>query len=474
MNDPDWKTRYASKLMSRERALAPISPGATIFLGSGSAEPRHLAEGVEDLAGRLLDSEILQFIALGIVPSDRDRAAPGARRNAFFVGGSSRRAVAEGRADYTPVYTSELPGLFHRHRPRVDVALVQVTPPDRHGYVSLGVSVDVTKAAVEAAKYVVAEVNPHLPRTFGDSFVKVSRIDALVEHASALIEYPEAELDEVAGRIGGHISDLVRDGATIQIGMGAIPNAVASSLKDKRDLGVHSEMVSDWLVDLVESGAVTNGAKTLHPGKVIAALAIGSKRLYDFVDDNPGVEFHPSSYTNDPQVIGQNDFMVTINTGFQVDLTGQVCSDTLDRGFYGGIVGQVDFARGAMRSRGGKPIIALASTAKGGTVSKIVPRLEAGAGVVTTRGSVRYVVTEWGCADLQGRTIRERAMALISIAHPKFREDLLRAARELRFVYPDQVIPSALDLYPGQYEHCVSFDGTSVLFRPVKITDEPL
>jgi len=295
-----------------------------------------------------------------------------------------------------------------------------------------------------------------------------------VEHDSELIEYPPPDLGEVAKRIGLYLSALIRDGSTIQIGMGDIPNAVAALLKDKRDLGVHSEMVADWLVDLVESGAVTNAKKTLHPGKVIASLAIGSKRLYHFLDDNPGVEFHPSSYTNDPQVIGQNDFMVSINTGFQVDLTGQVCSDSLGHGFYGGISGQVDFTRGAMRSRGGKPIIALASTAKGGTVSKIVPQLEAGAGVVTTRGSVRYIVTEWGIADLQGRTIRERAMALISIAHPRYREQLLASAKELHYVYPDQIIPSALDLYPGEYEDCAVFDGTLLLFRPVKITDEPL
>jgi len=472
--DPDWRTRYAAKLKSREAALAAIPRGATIFLGTGSAEPGYLLEGLEERADGVVDAEILHFIALGSVPSTGQEFARRIRHNAFFVGESTRHAVAEGRADYTPVSTSELPDLFRRRKPRVDVALVQVTPPDRHGHVSLGVSVDVTQAAVLAAQYVVAEVNAELPRTFGDSFLKMDRIDALVEHDSALIEYPPPDLGEVAKRIGLYVSALVRDGSTVQVGMGDVPNAIAALLKDKRDLGVHSEMIADWLVDLVESGAVTNAKKTLHPGKVIASLAIGSKRLFDFVDDNPGVEFHPSSYTNDPKVIERNDLMVSINTAFQVDLTGQVCSDSLEHGFFGGISGQVDFTRGAARSRGGKSIIALASTAKGGTISKIVPQLEAGAGVIIGRGAVRYIATEWGCADLQGLTIRERAMALIEVAHPRFREELLAAAKELHYVYPDQVIPTAPDLYPGQYEHCATFGNAEVLFRPVKVTDDAL
>jgi len=472
--DPDWRTRYASKLKGRDAALAAIPRGATIFLGTGSAEPRYLVEGLEAHSGSVVDTEILHFIALGSIPSTGKEFARSVRHNAFFVGESTRHAVAEGRADYTPVSTSELPALFLRRKPRVDVALVQVTPPDRHGYVSLGVSVDVTKGAVLAARYVVAEVNAHLPRTFGDSFLKVEQIDALVEHDSELIEYPPPNLGEVAKRIGLYLSALIRDGSTIQIGMGDIPNAVAALLTDKRDLGVHSEMVADWLVDLVESGAVTNAKKTLHPGKVIASLGIGSKRLYDFLDDNPGVEFHPSSYTNDPKVIEQNDLMVSINTGFQVDLTGQVCSDSLEHGFFGGISGQVDFTRGAARSQGGKSVIALASTVKGGTVSKIVPQLEAGAGVITGRGLVRYIITEWGCADLQGLSIRERAMALIDVAHPQFREELLAAAKQLHYVYSDQVIATAPDLYPGHYEHCATFGDAKVLFRPVKVTDDAL
>jgi acyl-CoA hydrolase/GNAT superfamily N-acetyltransferase len=460
--------------MNREAALSAISPGATIFLGSGSAEPRHLAEGVEGQTGRVLDSEILHFVSLGPAPSDQKETMGSLRRNTFFVGGSTREAVAEGRADYTPVCSSELPGLFRKGKLRVDVALVQVTPPDRHGYVSLGVSVDVTKAAVECAKLVIAEVNPRMPRTLGDSFIAVDAIDALVEHDSPVIEYRPAPPDEEAQRIGENIAKLVHDGATIQIGIGTIPKAAVYALKDKRDLGVHTEMFSDWLLELVRCGAITNRKKTLHRGKVVASFCMGSRELYDFIDNNPMVEFRPSEYTNDPFVIGQNDSMMSINTALEIDLTGQVCSDSLGHQFYSGIGGQVDFVRGAARSRGGLPIIALPSTARDGSISRIVPQLSPGAGVVTTRASARMVVTEWGHADLFGKTIRERALSLIQIAHPKFREQLLKDAKEMNFVYADQRLPSAEDLYPEEYEIREVFGGDSTLIRPIKPTDEPL
>ena len=472
--DPDWKTRYRPKVMIREAALSMIQRGAKIFVGSACGEPQYLVEGLAERASALADSEILHILTLGIAPYADEKFSRVFRHNAFFIGDNTRRAVAEGRADYTPVYLSELPSMFRSRRIRVDAALVQVTPPDRHGYVSLGVSVDVTKAAVESARLVIAEVNPNMPRSLGDSFIPVDRIDALVEHPSPVIEYLPPVPDETAMRIGRNIARLVGDGATVQIGIGAIPNAAVHALRDKRDLGVHTEMFSDWLLDLVRAGVVTNRRKSLHPGKVVASFCMGSRELYEFVDNNPMVELRPSEYTNDPFVISQNDNMVAINTALEIDLTGQVCSDSIGHQFYSGIGGQVDFIRGAARSRGGKPIIALASTARNGAVSRIVPQLSPGAGVVTTRASARYVVTEWGYADLHGRTIRERAMALIQIAHPRFRKELLEAAKRLHYVYPDQIIPSSLGMYPEQYEVRERFGDREVLFRPLRPTDEPL
>ncbi len=474
MYDPDWKARYRTKVLNCNAALSLIPRGAKIFVGSACGEPQYLVRGLAERAATLADSEILHILTLGVAPYADEQFSRVFRHNAFFIGDNTRRAVAEGRADYTPVYLSELPALFRCGRVRVDAALVQVTPPDRHGYVSLGVSVDVTRAAVESARVVIAEVNPSMPRTLGDSFVPVDRIDALVEHPSPVIEYVPPTPGETAGRIGRNIARLVDDGATIQIGIGAIPNAAARALRDKQDLGVHTELFSDWLLDLVRAGAVTNRRKSLHPGRVVASFCMGSRELYDFVDNNPMVELRSSEYTNDPFVIARNDHMVAINTALEVDLTGQVCSDSLGHRFYSGIGGQVDFIRGAARSRGGRPIIALPSTARDGTISRIVPQLSPGAGVVTTRASARYVVTEWGCADLHGRTIRERAMALIQIAHPGFRKELLEAAKRLHYVYPDQIISPALDLYPEQYEVRERIDGRDVLLRPLKPTDEPL
>jgi len=472
--DPNWKSRYADKVVNRETALAHIQRGTKIFVGSACGEPQYLVEGLAEKSAKIADSEILHILTLGIAPYTDEKLAKVFRHNAFFIGDNTRKAVAEGRADYTPIYLSELPALFRSRKTRVDTALIQVTPPDIHGYVSLGVSVDVTKAAVESARLVIAEVNPHLPRTLGDAFIPVDRIDFLVPHASPVIEYLPPTPDAVALRIGANIARLVSDGATIQIGIGSIPNAAVQALREKKDLGVHTEMFSDWLLDLVQAGAITNRRKSLHRGKVIASFCMGTRALYDFIDNNPMVELHPSEYTNDPYVIGQNDHMVSINTALEIDLTGQVCSDSIGHQFYSGIGGQVDFIRGAARSEGGKPIIALPSTARGDAVSRIVPQLSPGAGVVTTRASARYVVTEWGYTDLHGKTIRERAMALINIAHPKFRKELLEAGKRLHYVYPDQLIPSSLDLYPEKYETREAVAGEEIFFRPVRATDEPM
>jgi acyl-CoA hydrolase/GNAT superfamily N-acetyltransferase len=389
-----------------------------------------------------------------------------------------RGAVGEGRADYTPVFLSDVPGLFRHGRAPVDVALVQVTPPDEHGYCSFGVSVDIVKAAVDCARHVVAQVNANMPRTLGDSFVHVDRLHALVEADTEIPEMQTPPPDNVARRIGRHIAELVDDGATIQMGIGTIPDSVLLQLADHKDLGVHTEMVGDGIVELIERGVVTGARKSLHRGKVITSFALGSRKLYDFVDNNPMFEFHPSDYSNDPVIIARNENMVAINAALEVDLTGQVCADSRGTEFYSGIGGQVDFIRGASRSRGGKPVIALPSTAMvdGQRVSRIVSTLREGAGVVTSRGDVHWVVTEYGAVDLHGRSIRERAQALIHIAHPDFREQLMAAARERHFVYPDQVVVEEIgeENLEALRTDITTRDGQQVRVRPIQPTDEGL
>ncbi|TAL15640.1 GNAT family N-acetyltransferase [bacterium] len=469
--DPDWRKKYAKKVISRESAIAKIPRGAKIFIGSACAEPQHLVEGLISQGANAADSEILHILTLGIAPYAEEKFQTLFRHNAFFIADNTRQAVLEGRADYTPVFLSELPDLFLTKKIRLDAALVQVSPPDRHGYVSLGVSVDVTRSAVENARYVIAEVNDQMPRTLGYSFLHVNQIDALVENSSPIITYSAPQPDEVALRLARIIALLVEDGSTIQIGIGALPNAVVPALMDKNDLGVHTEMFSDWLVDLVEAGVVTNQRKNIHRGKAVTSFCMGTKRLYDFIDNNPMVSFHPSEYTNDPFIIRQHDRMAAINSAMEIDLTGQVCSDSIGHRFYSGIGGQVDFIRGASRSKGGKAIIAIASTVRDGAKSTIVPFLAEGSGVVTTRGSVRYVVTEWGYVDLHGMTIRERVMALIGIAHPKFREWLLEEAKRLRYIYPDQKLPVSSE-YPEDLEDWGVFRQKKIHFRPIHPTDE--
>lgn len=475
LTDPDWRSRYKSLLMSRRAALSKIPRGARVFVGSACGEPQHLVRGLTDPAVGLLDLEIIHILTLGAAPYTSKRYAANFRHNALFISQNTRTAVSEGRADYTPVLFSELPGLFTSHRVRLDAVLVQVSPPDRHGYVSLGVSVDVTLSALQNARIRIAEVNRNVPRTMGYSFVHVSEFAALVEHNAPLIVYRQPEPDERSTRLAKIIAKLVDDGSTIQIGIGAIPNAVVPALMNKNDLGVHTEMFSQWLKKLVEAGVVTNKVKSLQRGKSVASFVMGDRDLYEWVDMNPTISIHPSNYVNDPSVIGQNDKMVAINTAIEIDLTGQVCSDSVGSRFYSGIGGQADFIGGASRSKDGKAIIALMSTVKDGTVSTIVPQLAEGGGVVTTRGAVRYVVTEWGYADLFGKSIRERAMALIDIAHPKFRDHLLDEAKRLRYVYQDQIAPPQGGyFYPEEMEVYLIVAGARLLFRPIKTTDEGL
>ena len=473
MEELPWQERYATKVKTAREALRVVKRGDSVFVGSGAGVPQLLVEELARMSAEFADNEIVHLWTLGIAPYTQPKFKYQFRHNAFFIGDNVRDAVAEGRADYTPVFLSEIPRLFRSRRMQLDVAAIQVTPPNKHGFCSFGVSVDIVKPAAEAAGFVIAEINPSMPWTLGDSFIHVNDIDVLVENEAPIPELSYPEADEIARGIGENIGRLIDDGSTLQMGIGTIPDSILAALVNKRDLGVHTEMLSDGVIDLVEAGVLTNARKTLHRGKMIASFVMGTKRLYDWVDQNPFIEFHPSDYVNDPFIISQNDSMVTINSALEVDLTGQVCSDSIGYLFYSGIGGQVDMIRGAARSRGGKPIIALPSTAKDGTVSRIVSRLSEGAGVVTTRGDVHYVVTEYGVAYLHGSNIRERALALINIAHPDFRKELLNEAKVRKYAFVDQLPP--LGVYPAELEKRFTLkDGTEVLLRPIKATDERL
>jgi 4-hydroxybutyrate CoA-transferase len=414
-------------------AVSVVADGMRVLVGSGAAAPESLIAAFCARALGLRDVEACQILTLGDAPYASAAFAGHVRPNTFFIGPNTREAVAEGRADFTPVFLSEIASLLRGPLP-IDVALVQVSPPDAHGYCSLGVSVDIVKPGIDAAKIVLAEVNPRMPRTYGDSFVHVSRIDRLVEVDHPLPELAPEPITEVASRIGEHVAGLIRDGDTLQLGIGAIPNAILTALVNHRDLGIHTEMFSDGVVDLVASGVVTNARKTLHRGKLVTSFVMGTKRLYDFVHDNAAVEMHPSHYVNDPFVIAKNRGMVAINSALAIDLTGQVCADSLGPRLYSGVGGQVDFFRGAARSEAGRPIVALPATAKGGTVSRIDVELPLGSGVTTSRNDVHYVVTEFGVAALHGRSIRERVHALVGVAHPAFREELLARARASHWI----------------------------------------
>jgi len=465
---------YDDKKMSLKEALSYIKTGDHIFIGSACGEPQYLVKGLVEKADHLADNEILHVHTLGVAPYTKPRYSDRFRMNAFFVGINTRKAVAEGRADYTPVFLSELPRLIRRGLVPIDVALIQVTPPDEHGFCSLGVSVEITKTAAENAKLVIAQVNRQMPRVLGDSFIHINDIDIIVEHDEPLLEAPRPEPDIVSDRIAKYVSELVEDESTLQIGIGSIPDAVLSSLVDKRDLGIHTELLTEGVVDLVEDGVITCAKKTINRGKIIASFAMGTRRLYDFIDNNPMVEFYESDYVNNPLIISQHKKMVAINQALEVDLTGQVCADSLGYRFYSGLGGQADFMRGAMLSEGGKAITVIPSTAKDGKISRIKEFLTSGAGVVLTRGDVDYVVTEYGVAHLRGKTIRERALSLISIANPKFRNRLLNWAKKRNYV-PKEVLPFPEVEYPEELKRYVTLkDGSRVLLRPIMPSDVTL
>ncbi len=469
----DWKERYRDAIVSAKTAVSKIRNGNQIFIGTGCGEPQHLIRALLS-TDDLFDVDFYQLLPFTLSnflgePHFLDRF----HFNAFFITDRTRQAAFEGKINYIPTYLSEIPSLFQRQI-GVDVALIQVTPPDEFGYCSLGISVDVTKRAAEAAQFTIAQVNSYMPRTLGNSFVHVSKIDCLVPYDEPLIEVSLPEADEVIRRIAHYVSRLIEDGSTLEVGIGRLPAPVLPFLRRKKDLGIHTEMLSDAYLDLISEGVITNEKKTLHSGKIITSFCMGTRRLYRFVHDNPMVEFHPSDYVNDPLIISQNDKMVAINAALEIDLTGQICSDSMGYLFYSGIGGQADFLRGAARSKGGVPIIVMPSTAKGGTVSRIVPHLSEGAGVVVTRGGAHFVVTEYGIGYLKGRNIYQRVMELINLAHPTYREGLLDAAKQRRYIFEDQIPPSEKDLiYLEKLEHTMTLkDGTKVLFRPIRPTDE--
>ena len=465
-----WRARHANQLCTAAEAIARILPGRRIFIGSGAAQPLGLVRALVNDSARFSDNDIVHILTLGPAPYVSPEMAGHFRHTAFFIGPNVREAVQSGRADFMPVFLSEIPELIRTGRVRIDVALLQVSPPDARGYVSLGVSVDVVKAAVDSAELVIAQVNPNMPRTLGDALVPVSCFDCLVDLAEPLFELPPQAPDAVATAIGKWVATLVPDGATLQTGIGRIPHAILSELKNRHDLGVHTEMFSDELMELAKRGVINGTRKTLCPGKMVASFLMGSRELYAWSNDNPMLEMRGCDFVNDPFVIAKNSRMVAINAALSVDLTGQIASDTVGGRFFSGIGGQVDFIRGAARSPGGKPIIALPSTAAKGSKSRIVSALECGAGVVTSRGDVHYVVTEYGIAQLWGKTIRERAAALIEIAHPDFRAELLNEAKARCYVFPDHPLPN-----PGAHEDARSVTlkgGECVEIRPVRVSDE--
>ncbi|HEY9683076.1 MAG TPA: acetyl-CoA hydrolase/transferase C-terminal domain-containing protein [Oculatellaceae cyanobacterium] len=419
-----WRDHYKRHCMSAEEAVSKISSGENVYIQSNAAAPELLIQALVKRSDQLRDVRIHHLMTLSPAPYTLPKYRDAFRVNALFIGGNVRDAVNDDRADYTPIFLSEIPNAIDKGIIPVDVCLLHLSMPDEHGFCSYGVSVDVSVAAQRRARIVIAQVNAQMPRTFGQATIHVTEIDGIVEADIPLPELKRGELGPIERQIGAYVASLVEDGATLQLGIGKIPDAVLSSLTDRKDLGVHTEMFSDGVVELVEAGVITNACKTVLSGKIATSFVMGTKRLYDFVDNNPSVEFATSDFINDPFVVGQNYKMTSINSAIQIDLSGQVCSGSIGTQLYSGFGGQVDFVRGAVRSKGGKAIIAIPSTAKNGKISKIVPLLAAGAGVVTSRGDVHYVVTEYGIADLYGKNLNQRAQSLIAISHPDFRENL--------------------------------------------------
>jgi acyl-CoA hydrolase/GNAT superfamily N-acetyltransferase len=473
--DPNWQEKYKDMISTPGQAVSRLRPGQRVFIGTGCGEPKELVKALTDRASKLADMEIIQLLTLGKAPYAHKELADCFLVNSFFVAENVRGLIQEGLGKYTPIFLSDIPRLFSSGQLPLDAALIQVTPPDERGRVSLGISVDIVRSAAENASLVIAQVNLQMPRTLGDSFIDIYDLDILVPADTPIFEATLPESTEVVRKIGKRIAALVEDGSTVGFSVGRIPNAVIDFLKEKQDLGIHTEMFTDNIIDLVESGAVTGAKKTIDRGRIVTSFCFGTRRLYDYIHNNPLFSFQPTEYVNDLSIISKQHKMVAINTALEIDLTGQVCADSLGTKFYSGIGGQVDFNNGAARSYGGKAIIALPSTTTDGTTSRIVAKLSPGAGVVTTRGDVHYVVTEYGVAYLHGKSVRERALALISIAHPRFLETLLKEAIKAKYLRKELAdVGESFIVAPHEAKTSLLLDdGTKINFRPIHPTDEP-
>lgn len=452
-------------------AVAMVRAGDQIYLGTGCATPRTLARALELHKGNLANITLFHFLTDGALPHDRETARTHFQHRCFFVGTDVRAAVKQRQADYIPISIAQVPKLIESGRLTTDIAFIQVSPPDKHGYVSLGVSVDITRAVALAAKTVIAELNPHMPRTLGDSFLHLDQIDCFVPVDEPIIEYTHPPVDAVAQQIARYAARIIDNNSTLQIGLGRIPNEMIKHLVDRQNLGIHSDVITDPIVDLIEKGVITGNAKGIHRGQVVTSYCLGTRRLYDLIDHNPLFAFHPIDYVCNPTVLAGNNQLVSVTQAFAVDLTGQVCADQFQGEFYSGVSTQPDFLRGAANSPGGKPIICLASTTDDGQESRIRPLLRMGEGVTVARSDVHYVITEYGCAYLFGKSIRERALALIEIAHPEFRPWLLEEAKRLGYLRPDQTLQSKI-AYPVHEERETQLrNGVNILIRPSKASD---
>lgn len=475
------QNKYPEKFAPLSDIYSKIKAGDRIFISTGCGEPQYLVRSlvdyVESHPKAFYDTEILQVWTLGVTPYYDETYKNIFRQNSFFISHNSRLAVNLGLADYTPIFLSEVPAMFRNRQVPIDVALIQVSLPDRHGFLSLGISLDITRAAAESAKLVIAQINKNMPRVHGDTFIHAANIDHFVPFDEPLLEFtPPALNEENLKKIGRYTAQIVEDGDTIQIGYGSVPNGILASFGDKRDLGVHSEMLGDGLIELIKKGVVTNRLKSRNRGVSTATFCMGSRQTYSYLNDNPAIELKEMDYTNDPLVIAAHERMTAINSALEIDLSGQATAESLGSFFYSGIGGQANFMRGAVLAKGGKNILALQSTTRDGAASRIVPGLKEGAGVTLTRGDIHYVVTEYGIAHLHGKNIRERAMSLIAIAHPKFRPWLIKEAKERRLIYEDQLfVPGERGQYPEHLEaHRTTGRNVSLFMRPVKISDEPL
>ena len=476
----EMEKSYPDKFVPVNTVFKCIHRGDHVFIGTACGEPQYLVTALADYVGShpkaILDTEVLHVWTLGVAPYADEKLKQNFRHNSFFIGDNTRDAVNAGMADYTPIFLSQVPGLFYRRFIPIDVAIIQTSLPDANGYMSLGISVDITKAAVESAGSVICQVNKNMPRVHGDSFVHIRDIDFIVPHDEPLLEYQPTFSDELVKQIGRYVARIVEDGDTIQVGYGSIPSAILANLEGKKHLGVHTELLSEGIVELMKKGVIDNSMKSQDRGKAIASFCMGTADTYEYINDNPSIEFRPIDYTNNPLYIAQNANMTAINSSLEIDLTGQATAESIGKTFYSGIGGQADFMRGAVLAPGGKTILAMPSTAQNDEVSRILPSIQEGAGVTLTRGDIQYVVTEYGIAYLHGKNVRERAMELISIAHPKFRQWLIDQAKEHRLIYTDQAfIPGVKGEYPEELEvYRTTGAGVEIMLRPVKISDEPL